>query len=113
MRHVLFLVALTLLTSGCRAGEAPELERVAQSRSWMLLRRPTLDEAVNHIMVNRPQAVIIQVATSTDMALELVRPHLTDSPGLTIHGGRHPVEALRLASQVGAGLSPHLTPAGP
>ena len=51
----------------------PELERVAQSRSWMLLRRPTLDEAVNHIMVNRPQAVIIQVATSTDMALELVR----------------------------------------
>ena len=25
------------------------------------------------------------------LALELVRPHLTDSPGLTIHGGRHPV----------------------
>ena len=28
-------------------------------------------------------------------------------------GGRHPLEALRPASQVGAGLSPHLTPAGP
>ncbi|MDW5377323.1 DNA mismatch repair protein MutS [Halomonas sp. HP20-15] len=25
------------------------------------------------------------------LALELTRPHLTDSPGLTIHGGRHPV----------------------